>query len=510
MARITQKICRLGCHALSAMVVATATLSSAWAARDFTPQAGTWIISEELDGKPGRGLAIDVQGNTFFMQVFGYEKNGDATFYTATGQMDGNTVTAPLMRYQDGRSFGGDARDAVEDGSPGAVTVSFANGMQGTVQFPGEQAVAIQRFQMMSADFAAQYLDKGDWRSFLVTTLDSDKQSKIFSQLVISKPASSGWRLSIAGYALACARVSGADALNCTNPDAPDEMTPSVRAVNLRIANVDVYGTLDMLEQGVLHRYALQGIAVTGGGGASILGCVAFDDVYVGAVRNCNQNLAPSSGTWVVRDELLGKPGRGLAIDVQNRMALAQIFNYLPNGAPTFHMGSGEYRGIGSDFALNRYQGGRFLGGPAAQAQLADAVGSVRLRFQGRVNGFVQFSNEPEKEVVRLNLEPTDGVSQGLLGQWLMRFSKPDVSESATKQVTLTRVVEDAVISDDGAVVCTRKVPSYQALVDCRWSRGDGMWEAHFAQEPNNRNQFALQLKDRHGNLLGLGDVPLD
>ena len=61
-----------------------------YAARDFTPQLGTWIVSSELDGKPGRGLAIDVQGNTFFMQVFGYEKTGDATFYTATGQMDGN------------------------------------------------------------------------------------------------------------------------------------------------------------------------------------------------------------------------------------------------------------------------------------------------------------------------------------------------------------------------------------------------------------------------------------
>ena len=83
----------------SALASAALLVSAgAHAARDFTPQAGTWVISEELDGKPGRGLAIDVQGNTFFMQVFGYEKNGDATFYTATGTMDGDSVTAPLMR----------------------------------------------------------------------------------------------------------------------------------------------------------------------------------------------------------------------------------------------------------------------------------------------------------------------------------------------------------------------------------------------------------------------------
>ena len=75
---------------ISASVLACTLASVAWAGRDFTPQAGTWIVSEELNGKPGRGLAIDVQGNTFFMQVFAYEKNGDATFYLATGQMDGN------------------------------------------------------------------------------------------------------------------------------------------------------------------------------------------------------------------------------------------------------------------------------------------------------------------------------------------------------------------------------------------------------------------------------------
>ena len=76
--------------------------TAGWAARSFTPQAGTWAITEELDGKPGRGLAIDVQGNTFFMQVFGYEQNGDATFDMATGQMDGDSITVPLMQYQGG------------------------------------------------------------------------------------------------------------------------------------------------------------------------------------------------------------------------------------------------------------------------------------------------------------------------------------------------------------------------------------------------------------------------
>ena len=70
-------------RSLGLAAVLVAALQPAWAARNFTPQAGTWIVSSELNGEPGRGLAIDVQGNTFFMQVFGYEKNGEATFFTA-------------------------------------------------------------------------------------------------------------------------------------------------------------------------------------------------------------------------------------------------------------------------------------------------------------------------------------------------------------------------------------------------------------------------------------------
>ncbi|MEG0973184.1 MAG: hypothetical protein RSF42_00630 [Comamonas sp.] len=132
--------------------VAMAFAAPSFAARDFTPQAGTWVASSELGGNPGRGLAIDVQGNTFFMQVFGYEKNGEATFYTATAQMEGNHVTAPLIRYKGGHSFGSAARDAMEDQAVGDVMVSFRNGLKGVLQFPDEQAVAIERFLVLSTE----------------------------------------------------------------------------------------------------------------------------------------------------------------------------------------------------------------------------------------------------------------------------------------------------------------------------------------------------------------------
>ena len=67
------------CRQILLLLGVAAGMAPAWAARDFTPQAGTWVIDAELDGKPGRGLAIDVQGNTVVLQVYGYEANGAAS-----------------------------------------------------------------------------------------------------------------------------------------------------------------------------------------------------------------------------------------------------------------------------------------------------------------------------------------------------------------------------------------------------------------------------------------------
>ncbi len=511
--------------ALSALALAaSAAAMPSWAARDFTPQAGTWIISEELDGKPGRGLAIDVQGNTFFMQVFGYERNGDATFYTATGQMDGNTVTAPLMRYQGGRSFGSDARDAVEDGSPGAVTVSFANGLQGTVQFPGEQAVAMQRFQMMSADFADAYWTKGRPRIFWVTALDTALQPRWQAQLRLGKGYASGkWELIIgggseAGQRMGCERLSDGDTFHCTSDAAQTDgyRDLGVRELQLQIADADVSGTVRESAQNGVQTSTLMGITVAASGnGAVITGCGSYAYAYVGDIRNCGRAISPSNGTWVVEDELLGKPGRGLTIDVQNGMALTQIFNYLPGGAPTFHMGSGSYQGYETAFPINRYQGGRAVGGPPASGSLAEAAGQVALLFSydgtsaavpNRTRGSVQLPGEPVKKIVRMALESDARAPQSLLGQWWMTFRSNGYPIQATVQlVNLTKVQGDTVSSDNGDVRCTRP-QSDPYRVECLWQNGS----AYFLQEANNRSVDALQVRDRHSNLMGLGKVPLD
>lgn len=111
----------------------------------FAPQAGTWVVASEMDGRPGRGMAIDVQNNTLVMQVYSYESSGQPSFYLAVGSMSNNQTTAPLTRYVGGRYFGSGARSGSLDSSPGNVTLRFTSGSTGYVTFPGESEQLIVR-----------------------------------------------------------------------------------------------------------------------------------------------------------------------------------------------------------------------------------------------------------------------------------------------------------------------------------------------------------------------------
>ncbi|MEJ5127490.1 hypothetical protein WH367_15705 [Comamonas sp. MYb21] len=502
--------------------------TATWAARSFTPQAGTWVISEELDGKPGRGLAIDVQGNAFFMQVFGYEKNGDATFYMATGQLDGDSITVPLMQYQGGRSFGSDARDAQELGSPGDVTVSFANGLQGTVQFPGEPARAIQRFEMRSEDYLSRYWEKGKTRYFQSTMLDASQNPQWFAGISVGKlTQDKQWKVWVSelrdypGQTLDCTQVTGKDEYHCasTETQAPYDPHPFVQSMRLRIANVDLVGVAEVISQGVKQTYSLNGAAVGGDDRTGIAACPSWQDIYVGDISGCSAKQTPSSGTWLVRDEVTFKPGRGIAIDVQNGMALAQVFNYLPNGDATFHMGSGEFQGGKTSFGLNRYRGGRPLGGPSASAELAQAVGDLTLDFvvlestaqsSSRIEGGIAFPDEVRKPMLRMAMEPGVLDARSLLGQWWLRFDAESGNQRVIEAITLSRVEGKYTLSADGAVRCWRSNPQFLPQGVCVWNRGGKVYRASLFQQAGNRGSYALQVRDRHGNLMGLGDVPLE
>ena len=150
------------------IVLLGGVLMSGWA-QAFVPHTGTWVVTSELNGAPGRGLAIDVQEETLVMQMYAYEKSGQPTFYMAAGTLDNNRVTAKLGRYSGGRYLGSGALVGKEDGSPGNVTLRFTSGITGFITLPGEGEVAIKRFEFGPTRSAAAVA--GTWA---YAGLDSD------------------------------------------------------------------------------------------------------------------------------------------------------------------------------------------------------------------------------------------------------------------------------------------------------------------------------------------------
>lgn len=130
---------------LKKILAIAALLSSGWA-HAFLPQSGTWVISSEVDGKPGRGFAIDVQNSTLVMQMYAYESSGQPTFYLAVGNFLDNKTTAPLTRYAGGRYFGSGAQSGTPAGSPGSVSIRFTSGITGFITLPNEPEKSISRF----------------------------------------------------------------------------------------------------------------------------------------------------------------------------------------------------------------------------------------------------------------------------------------------------------------------------------------------------------------------------
>ncbi|GAB2479194.1 hypothetical protein GCM10027082_32660 [Comamonas humi] len=135
-----------------------ACLALSGAAQAFVPQAGTWVVSSELNGKPGRGLAIDMQNDTLVMQMYAYEQNGQPTFYMASapvayvpagpGTVDEQIIVdARLGRYVGGRYLGSGDLSGTESGSPGNVRLRFTSGTDGFITLPGEPEKPIKRYQ---------------------------------------------------------------------------------------------------------------------------------------------------------------------------------------------------------------------------------------------------------------------------------------------------------------------------------------------------------------------------
>lgn len=130
---------------LKKIVVATALLGVS-ATYAMMPQTGTWSVTGESKGKPGRGFGIDVQNDTLVMQMYAYDASGAPTFYLTAGKISNNTYTGVLNKYRGGRYFGSGDISGIEDGNAGTVTMRFVSGTEGFIKFPNEPEKAISRF----------------------------------------------------------------------------------------------------------------------------------------------------------------------------------------------------------------------------------------------------------------------------------------------------------------------------------------------------------------------------
>lgn len=505
------------------------TCIGSWAARDFTPQAGTWVISEEVNGEPGRGLAIDVQGNTFFMQVFGYEPNGDATFYTAVGQMQGDTVTAPLVRYQGGRSFGSGPRDATEDRSLGDVTLHFRNGLQGTVQLPGEPEREIERFVFAGRD--DPYFNTERWQSSTReghwVSLNEQGQVLQAWRAILQWRSADTMQLQINDGSnwstLACSLPAQSQSIRCVAED--DAASPTVNEAVFRLVGAQVTGSITSKAQGATP-LRLQGVNTMSYEccGVSITGLTVYNGIeaYAGYESfinyGPNNTSLPSNGTWIMHDELTGKPGRGVSLDVQGGKLVMQVFGYQANGQPTFHMGVGTYASdtensgtSGTRFGLQQYAGGRSIGGDPANAHWVQDAGDVVVSVSGAqdsslAQAMVQFPGEEAKLMTRFALEPQQSLEDQFFGEW---YFPAIANGGGPLTVTLNRLDGHVATNEEGSVHCQFDAAAQQNV--CRWNHPRSALQ-YWAKldDAFSISHSSLRVRDRHGNLTGLGDAPLD
>lgn len=493
--------------------------------RSFTPQAGTWVVSAEVNGKPGRGLAIDVQEDTFFMQVYNYKANGEATFHTALGELKGNTVTAPLTHYEGGRYFGSGPLTAHEAGNAGNVTITFTSGLTGTVQFPGETPVKIERF--LVGDSADVFSPQNDalmrsGQNAVWATVDDNAAQQIWESKFLK--TSTGYQLTLRPMSLVvvppatfigllaydCQRATdGSQGYDCTQAAEPNSTLDYMPKINFRYAGADVTGTVVASKASgkVLN---LMGHLLSNGAvpSASASDCQPLLQSFVPG-NSCNGSRMPINGTWVVADELNGKPGRGISLDMQNGYAIVQIFDYLNSGTSTFHMGSASYSQSAADIDVYRYGSGRYFGSPALTAHEVEDVGPVSISLQDAetlVEGTIQFPGEAAKKIVRLGLTAQNLPEESLLGEWHMVFSSGNLKINT--RALLDHAENGEARNSAGNIRC-KFATAAQEQVTCKLYSNDAvpkeMGSTSFAFNgylPGVGTAF--RIKDRKGNLLGL------
>lgn len=117
--------------------------------------------------------------------------------------------------------------------------------------------------------------------------------------------------------------------------------------------------------------------------------------------------ILPQQGMWGIGSEVNGKPGRGIQLDRQGgKYIIITYFGYRPDGTSMFLQASGQI----SDSKLfsgqlTEFKGGRHLGGPARDGEVARVVGPVFIEFDSTTSGTITLPGEAPQRLSRYQYE---------------------------------------------------------------------------------------------------------
>ena len=502
----------------------------AQAAGNFSIQNGTWIVTSEINGEPGRGMAIDVQDGTLVMQVYNYEKSGQPTFHLSFGTMDGNHYSGTLTRYKNGRYFGSGPLDGAEDGQAGSVQIDFKSASTGTIQFPGEQPVAIERFNFdmippgtlsrpnVSERWLLAELDETDKP---VNALLLNTTTTGFSPGPMNVPALSSAQSFKDGTASSttCSYASATQRFKC---DIQFDGTSGKRTLQWTKHLEGMSGTISGFSACMFSPCPPTTRRVVGMRLGLDSGAAAVDAQMDAPAANMAPpfyHVAPDPGTWIVSSELTGKPGRGMAIDVQYDTLVMQVYNYEKSGAATFHLAIAPYKDGQASSHLKRYEGGRYFGsGPLSGHEAVDA-GAVSFNFTAPTRGTIQFPGEPAVAIQRYQFGATEPALESLYGGWMFfdpakkilkyfdldhiyNMTPPVATGSGGQVLASCRYTGEPAAS----VLCEDKSPVI--FHEMRFTPVNGRAIGNFTNQRGataGTPVYVLRVKDRNGNLAGLG-----
>lgn len=106
------------------------------------PQTGIYWNPAES----GRGYTIEVRSGIAMIGVFHYDEEGSPTWNLVVGDIASGTLAADFNAYSGGQTLTGTFVATKGPASAGQFRAAFNHACQGTIQFPGKAAIAVEHF----------------------------------------------------------------------------------------------------------------------------------------------------------------------------------------------------------------------------------------------------------------------------------------------------------------------------------------------------------------------------